>query len=262
MPSYRLLLEYDGTPYVGWQRQAEGVSIQGLVEAAVAQVMGVPAVSVMASGRTDAGVHALAQVASFTLPVQREPSALRRGVNSLLPREICCHSAAVAADGFNARLHACGKRYRYRILDGDVRAPLRQRFVAYERRVLDVRAMSAAARFVEGTHDFTSFRAQGSDVPTSVRTIRQALVERRGDEVVVEVEGSGFLRHMVRILAGTLREVGRGRLAPEAMEGIIAARARDRAGKTALARGLCLLWVDYGGADEGADTGGSAGGYS
>ena len=249
MPSYRLLLEYDGTPWVGWQRQPEGQSVQGHVEAAVARVMGVPSISVMASGRTDAGVHAIGQVASFSSPVQREPSSLRRGINSLLPDEICCHSAGLAPDGFNARLHACGKRYRYRILDGDLRSPLRQRFVTYERGVLDVPAMAAAARFVEGTHDFTSFRAHGSDVPTSVRTIRQVLVERRGDEVVIEVEGDGFLRHMVRILAGTLREVGRGRLAPHVMEDIIAAQARDRAGKTAAARGLCLLWVEYRGAD-------------
>jgi tRNA pseudouridine38-40 synthase len=245
MPSYRLLLEYDGTPFVGWQRQAEGASVQGHVEAAVARVMGVPAVSVMASGRTDAGVHAMGQVASFTLPVQRDTTALRRGINSLLPDEICCREAALAPPGFDARLHARGKRYRYRILDGDLRSPLRQRFVAYERSVLDVVAMAQAARFVEGTHDFTSFRAQGSDVPTSVRTIHQVLVERRGDEVIVEVEGDGFLRHMVRIMVGTLLEVGRGRRAPETLEDVIGARARDRADKTAPARGLCLLWVEY-----------------
>ena len=249
MPTYRLSLEYDGTGFVGWQRQPDGASVQGHVEQAVARVMGVVSVSVMASGRTDAGVHALGQVASFTLPVQRPPASLRRGINSKLPDTICCREAAVVRDGFNARLHACGKRYRYRIMDGDRRAALRRRFLAYERSTLDIAGMAGAARVLEGTHDFSSFRAAGSDVPTSVRTVREILVERDGDEIVVEVEGGGFLRHMVRIMVGTLLDVGRGRLTAAELEAILHARDRARAGKTAVARGLCLLWVDYQGAD-------------
>ncbi len=249
MPSYRLLLEYDGTGFVGWQRQPVGDSIQGQVELAVASVMGLPRVSVMASGRTDAGVHALGQVASFTVPVERDPGALRRGLNSLLPEAICCLDARCVRDGFDARKHACSKRYRYRIMDGDRRAALRQRFLLYERRVLDVDAMAKAGSLLLGTHDFTSFRAVGADVPTSVRTRHTLGVQRHDDALRVEVVGDGFLRHMVRIMVGTLLDVGRGRLEPQELSLIVVARDRGRASRTAAARGLCLVEVDYAGAD-------------
>ncbi len=249
MPSYRLLREYDGTGLVGWQRQLEGISVQGLLEPAVASVMGLPAVSVMASGRTDAGVHALGQVASFTVPVERDCLGMRRGLNAMLPPQVCCLEARRVREGFDARLHARSKRYRYRLLDGDVRSALRQRYVTYERGTLDVEAMAAGAAHWIGTHDFTSFRAAGSDVPSSVRTIHRIELERRGDEVVLEVQGDGFLRHMVRIMVGTLREVGRGRLHPDRMLEVLQARDRAAAGRTAAAQGLCLVDVDYGGAD-------------
>lgn len=249
MPTYRLLLEYDGTGFVGWQRQTSGTSIQGLVEQAVASVMGLPNVAVMASGRTDAGVHALGQVASFTVPVAREGAALQRGLNSLLPAQVSCQCAARVRDGFDARKHAVTKRYRYRILDGDLRAATRQRFLAYERWPLDVDAMAAGAAFMVGTHDFRSFRAAGSSVPTSTRTIHELTVARRGDELWIEVSGDGFLRHMVRIMVGTLLEVGRGRMAPEEVQTIVGARDRERAGRTAAPRGLTLVEVDYGGVD-------------
>ncbi len=250
MPSYRLLLEYDGTGFVGWQRQSIGVSIQGLVEQAVASVMGLPKVSVMASGRTDAGVHALGQVASFTVPVEREPGSLRRGLNAQLPLQVCCQEASWVRDGFDARKHACAKRYRYRIMDGDRRSAIRQRYLAYERSTLDVAAMTEAGAFLVGTHDFTSFRAAGSSVPTSTRTLHELSVERREDELWIEVKGSGFLRHMVRILVGTLLEVGRGRMLPQEVQGILCARDRTRAPKTAPAKGLCLVEVEYQGADQ------------
>jgi tRNA pseudouridine38-40 synthase len=249
MPSYRLLLEYDGTRFVGWQRQPSGASVQGELERAVAFVMGLPSVAVMGSGRTDAGVHALGQVASFTVPVERDPAKLLRGINSLLPEDICCLDARRVMEGFCARKHARGKRYRYRILDGDRRSATRARFVTYEKRALDEGAMVRAADHLLGLHDFSSFRAVGSDVPTSTRELRELRVRRVGDELRLEVEGSGFLRHMVRIMAGTLLEVGRGRLEPDALRDILEARDRGRAGKTAAARGLCLMAVDYQGAD-------------
>ncbi len=249
MPSYRLLLEYDGTGYVGWQRQPRGTSVQGLVEQALASICDMPRVAVMASGRTDAGVHALGQVASFTVPVERTADNLRRGLNSKLPEQVACLDARRVQPGFDARKFAVGKRYRYRILDGDRRSPTRQRYVAYERRPLEVEAMAAAARHLVGTHDFSCFRAVGSDVPTSVRTLREVAVTRVGDELWVEVRGDGFLRHMVRIMVGTLLEVGRGRLAPDALPAIVASRDRERAAKTAPARGLVLVEVDYAGAD-------------
>jgi len=250
MHSYRLLLEYDGTDFIGWQRQSLGTSIQGLVEQAVASVMGLPTVSVMASGRTDAGVHALGQVASFTVPVLREPLQLRRGVNSLLPESICCLDAARVRTGFDARKYAVSKRYRYRILDGGVRSATRARYLIFDRRVLDLHAMAEGGTGLLGTHDFTSFRAAGSSTPTSVRTLHSVDVTRQGDEVWIEVEGSGFLRHMVRIMVGTMLDVGRGLMEPAELTTVVASQDRQRAGKTAPARGLFLVEVDYGGADE------------
>ncbi len=249
MLSYRLLLEYDGTGFVGWQRQPNGPSVQLAVEEAVARVMGLPRVDVMASGRTDAGVHARGQVASFSAPVLRAPHQLRRGLNALLPESISCIDAARVRDGFHARYHARSKSYRYRILDGDRRSALRCRFVHCERAVLDVSAMSEAAAMLLGHHDFSSFRAAGSDVPTSDRTITRAEVRRVGDEVHVELEGDGFLRHMVRIVAGCLIEVGRAKRPAAWLGRVIDARDRAAAGQTAPARGLVLLRVDYGGAD-------------
>jgi len=245
MPSYRLLLEYDGTDYAGWQWQPGYRSVQGELERALARVMGQERVCAVGSGRTDAGVHAAGQVASFTSPVERAPRNLRLGLNSLLPPDITCLEAGLAPDGFDARMHALGKLYRYRLLDGNRRSALRARFVAHEHGELRVTAMAEAAAHLAGTHDFTSFRATGSDVPGSVRTLHRVDVARVGDEVVFEVEGDGFLRHMVRIIVGTLLEVGRGRRDPGWVAQVLAARDRGEAGRTAHAQGLCLVRVRY-----------------
>jgi len=249
VPTWRLLLEYDGTAYVGWQRQPRGTSIQGLVEDALRSVLGGEPADVRASGRTDAGVHALGQVASFRAATARTPRAVRMGLNSLLPRDIACREARRTADDFDALETPHSKRYLYRILDTGERAPLRERFTWHLRGVLDVPAMQAAARHLVGTWDFESFRAGGCAAATSVRTIRSLQVRRTGDEVHVEVDGDGFLRHMVRIVAGTLVGVGRGRFAPDDVAAIRDARDRARAGRTAPAGGLCLVSVDYAGAD-------------
>ncbi|MFH1466264.1 MAG: tRNA pseudouridine(38-40) synthase TruA [Pseudomonadota bacterium] len=245
MPSYRLLLEYDGTDYAGWQWQPDQATVQGEVEQAVARVMGHGPIRVVGSGRTDSGVHALGQVASFASPAERDPRNLRLGLNSVLPRDICCRDAQRAPDGFDARKHAKRKLYRYRLLDGNRRSALRLRQVACEPITLDVAAMARAAAHLVGTHDFTSFRAAGSDVPTSVRTLHRLEVARVADEIVFEVEGDGFLRAMVRIIVGTLVEVGRGRRDPESLLDVLAALDRSVAGRTALPQGLCLVWVEY-----------------
>lgn len=242
---YRLELEYDGSAYVGWQRQAVGRSIQGAVEQALERILGGYRPKVVGSGRTDSGVHALCQVASFSAPVSRSPRALCRGLNSELPRDIACRRAMEVPPGFDACRHACCKTYRYRYLDGVARSPLRERFVWHLPRVLDAPAMAEAGAQLEGTHDFTSFRAGGSDAATSVRTLRRVRVERVEDEVQLWVVGEGFLRHMVRIMAGTLEGVGSGRLSPSAVAEVVRARDRTRAGKTAPAKGLCLLEVAY-----------------
>ncbi len=249
MPTWRLLLEYDGTAYVGWQRQPRGTSIQGLVEDALRQVLGGEAVDVHASGRTDAGVHALGQVASFRAATVRSDRALCMGLDSLLPRDVACREAWRAADGFDALGTPHTKRYRYRVLDIGERAPLRERFTWHVRGTLDVPAMRAGARHLVGTHDFESFRAGGSAAATSIRTVRSLDVRRVDDEVHVEIDGDGFLRHMVRIVVGTLAAVGRHRFAPDEVAAIRDARDRARAGRTVPAAGLCLLSVDYAGAD-------------
>jgi tRNA pseudouridine38-40 synthase len=202
-------------------------------------------VPVVGAGRTDAGVHALGQVASFAAVAERDDRSLRMGLNSLLPPDVVCMEAGRAPAGFNACVHARGKLYRYRIMDADRRSALRDRFVFQERRRLDCAAMQAACTALVGTHDFSTFRAAGSDAATSVRTLRRVEVLRVDDEIHLEVEGEGFLRHMVRILAGTLLEVGRGYRRPEALPGILAARDRAAAGRTAPAKGLCLVRVAY-----------------
>jgi tRNA pseudouridine38-40 synthase len=247
MPSYRLLLEYDGTCYAGWQWQPDRTTVQGEVEHAVARVMGHAPISVVGSGRTDAGVHALGQVASFASPVERDLRNLRLGLNSMLPPDITCRDARRAPDGFDARMHAKRKLYRYRLLDGNRRSALRERFVAHEHVTLDVEAMARAAACLVGTHDFTSFRAAGSEVPTSVRTLFRVEVARVADEIVFELEGDGFLRAMVRIIVGTLVEVGRGRRSPQSLVTTLAAQDRAAAGRTAHAQGLCLVSVVYAG---------------
>ncbi len=245
MFAYRLLLEYDGTAYVGWQRQPAAASVQGELERAISRIMGLDSINLLGAGRTDAGVHALGQVASFRCAVERLPSQLRMGLGALLPADISCREVTRVHEGFHARMHAVGKHYRYRILDGDRRSALRQRYTCPERAELDVDAMTHAARHLLGTHDFTSFRAAGSSVPGSVRCLTRLDLGRRGDEVHLDVEGGGFLRHMVRIIAGTLLEVGRGRRQPGELVEILAACDRAAAGRTAPALGLCLMRVDY-----------------
>jgi tRNA pseudouridine38-40 synthase len=247
--TWRLLFEYDGTAYEGWQWQPTGVTIQRLIEEALEKVLGGEKVHVEGSGRTDAGVHALGQVASFTCGTERAPHAIRLGLNSLLPRDISCRDARVVQEGFHACHGAVLKRYRYRILDTGERSPLRERFTWHIRGQLDVAAMHEAARELVGTHDFVSFQAGRSDVKTTIRTIHALDVRRLGDEVCFDVTGSGFLRHMVRILVGTLVDVGRGRTDAQHVRGVLEGRDRVIAGRTAPACGLCLMEVRYRGDD-------------
>ena len=243
--AYRLLIEYDGTAYVGWQRQAVGVSIQGQLARALRQVLGGESVNVLASGRTDSGVHALGQVVGFRSTTLRSDLALQRGLNSVLPRDIACRGAQRVGLEFDACRDARYKVYRYRILDMGERSPLRERWVWHKRGPLDIAAMKRAAACLVGRHDFTSFRAAGSDAATSVRTVRAIGITRQADELRLLVGGEGFLRHMVRIMVGTLVQVGLGRMRAEDMMRVLSARDRAAAGMTAPAHGLCLMGVAY-----------------
>lgn len=246
MANFRLVIEYDGTEFEGWQLQPGGArTVQGAIEAALARVVGA-AVGVHGAGRTDAGVHALGQVANVHLDTALDPATLRDALNAGLPRDVAVREVALAPEAFHARRDARAKHYAYRLWTGAVRSPLRDRMSLWVRRPLDLAAMRAAAAGLVGTHDFTSFRAAGSSVATSVRTLHAVTIDgAAGGEVVLRFEGSGFLRHMVRNLVGTLLEVGRARRAPQEMAALLAVGDRTRAGPTAPARGLVLERVDY-----------------
>ena len=246
MASFRITLAYDGGPFVGWQRQAEGTSIQGLIEEALGELDG-REVTVAGAGRTDAGVHALAQVASFTLIRDTLPDVVVRSLNGKLPPEIRVQAAEEVPASFHARFDATSKRYRYRLWNADVLNPFERAYVWHVPGALDVAAMAEAARCVEGRHDFAAFQTVGGAGGPTVRVVTLSNVARRDDGLVTyEVEGDGFLRHMVRAIVGTLVDVGRGRHSPEWMRDLIASRDRSQAGRTAPAHGLFLVCVGYG----------------
>jgi tRNA pseudouridine38-40 synthase len=247
MRTYRLTLEYDGTEFEGWQRQPAGHrTVQGVLEEALARVTGAP-VAVTGAGRTDAGVHAEGQAASARFATRLDPVELRRALNAVLPDDLAVVDLGLAPDDFDARRDARGKLYRYSIWNGATRSPLRRARSHAHAAPLDVPAMARAARELLGTHDFASFQAAGSSVKTSERTLHRVEVRgRAGGRIEVEVEGDGFLRHMVRTLVGTLLEVGSGRRAAESLPGLLAARSRSAAGPTAPAQGLTLVRVDFG----------------
>ncbi len=245
--NWRLVLEYDGTEFSGWQRQSGAArTVQGVLENAFARVSE-GAVVVIGAGRTDAGVHAEGQVASVRAATRLDPMALHRALNALLPRDVSVLSLAPAPDSFHARRWARSKRYVYRLWAHPVRSPLRERFEFWIRDPLDLAAIREASVLLVGQHDFASFCAAGSAARTTVRTVTRA--EWSGTTpgaLRFAVEGPGFLRHMVRNLVGSLLEVGRGRRAPGWIGELLAARDRTLAGPTAPARGLTLVRVEDG----------------
>lgn len=246
MPNYRIGIEYDGAAFHGWQAQAGGQStVQGALVEAVERVTG-ERVAVSGSGRTDAGVHAEAQVASFRLQTEWDPLRLQRALNGVLPPAVAVGPVEQVSDSFDALRSAVGKRYRYRVWNGPQRSPLRAARQVHVPKRLDIASMQAAAASLVGEHDFASFQASGSDVATSVRRLTR--LDVRGDpggEIEIVAEGTGFLRHMVRNLAGTLIEVGHGKRSPGSMAALLAAECRDQAGPTAPAHGLTLEQVYY-----------------
>jgi tRNA pseudouridine38-40 synthase len=248
--NFKLVVEFDGSGFEGWQVQPSGHrTVQGEIEAAIARVCG-ERVRIMGSGRTDAGVHAEGQVASVKLETALRPDRLQRALNGVLPRDVAICGLEVVPDGFDARRDCVGKLYRYRVWNGDRRSPLREpRWLCLER-PLDLHALRKASSHVVGSHDFASFQAAGSSVQTSLRTLRTLDVfGEPGGPIVLDFEGSGFLRHMVRILVGTLLQVASGRRAPDDLAAILAARDRSRAGPTAPAHALTLVRVQYPGDD-------------
>jgi tRNA pseudouridine38-40 synthase len=240
----RLLIEYDGTAYGGWQVQDNAPTVQGTIEAAI-RAMSSEAVRLRAAGRTDAGVHARGQVANFYTEGSIPDAGWRKGLNSHLPPDVAIRDAVTAPLDFDARRHAHGKLYRYTIWNHETRAPLQARFAWHVRRPLDAGAMQAAAAALVGRHDFSAFRAADCERVSTVRDLSRLAVARAGDEVTVEVTATAFLKNMVRIIVGTLVAAGHGALGPEELAAIRDAGDRTRAGVTAPPQGLCLEEVYY-----------------
>lgn len=245
MPSAALIIEFDGTDFVGWQIQDNGRSVQEQIQTALTTLFK-ENIKVTGSSRTDAGVHARGLVCSakvpFIIPEQRLPLAC----NALLPEDVSVVDAFFVKDDFNARFDTLGKRYVYRILNGSVRHPLRSRFTHFVTGRLDTDAMRKAAPFFEGEHDFAAFCAAGGSQNTTVRRLRKVEVRQTPDGIIeIEVEGEAFLYNMVRIIAGTLLYVGQGKIAAEDIPAVISSCDRERAGKTLPPEGLTLEEVFY-----------------
>ena len=257
----KLVLAYDGTRFVGWQRQAEGVSVQGLLEEALGRIEGAQ-VRVAGSGRTDAGVHALGQVASARLAHPISPADLLRALNAMLPPDVRVLSVDEAPADFHARYSAREKTYRYLLASGPS-GPFDARFTWVVPFALDPAPMAAAARLLEGEHDFAAFQSTGTPVAHARRRVSRSVVEECTFESLLgralrppatlpgarlfayEVTASGFLRHMVRAIAGTLAEIGAGRREPAWLGEVLRSGARGQAGPTAPACGLFLVGVGY-----------------
>ncbi|MDD2850918.1 MAG: tRNA pseudouridine(38-40) synthase TruA [Desulfuromonadaceae bacterium] len=244
MPTVLVTISYDGTNYSGWQVQPNGLTVQQVVEDALEQLLQ-ERVQVRSSGRTDAGVHARAMAAAFTtarvLPLQ----AFVEGANRFLPADVAIQSARFVPEGFKPITMAHAKWYRYTIINSPVRAPLDRLYSWLVREPLDFAAMEAAADHFVGTHDFAAFRAANCVAKTTVRRIDSVQVIRHASTLVIDVIGGGFLKNMVRVMVGTLVDIGKGRFMPSDIDRMLREGDRRLAGSTAPACGLCLMQVTY-----------------
>ncbi len=245
MRNIKIIIEYDGKDFNGWQKQPKKLNIQGSIESAIKQITGED-IELSASGRTDAGVHAFGQVANFKtnskLPIEKFPIA----INSKLKKSIRILKAEEVDENFHSRLSCRRKTYRYVINNSSVGSAIYRNLETHIPQKLDIKKMQKAAGFFEGEHDFKAFKASGTSSKSSIRTIFKAEVLDMGENrIYIELTGNGFLYNMVRIIAGTLVEVGLGKIDPEEIPNIISEGKRERAGKTLSPNGLFLINVEY-----------------
>ena len=245
MRNIRLLIEYNGTNYQGWQVQPKGPTIQGMVEEKLALITG-EAVHLIGSGRTDSGVHAFGQVANFKTKSQLNIHSIQKALNSLLPPDIMIQRAEEVEEGFDARKQSKSKVYEYRILNRELRSAFDHEYAWHIPQKLDLEEMRKATRILIGEHDFLSFRSVGSPTRTAIRRVIRAEWKKGQDGFIrFEVEANGFLKQMVRAMVGTLVEVGKGKIDSEEFRKILDSRNRKEAGPTAPAHGLFLKEVKY-----------------
>jgi tRNA pseudouridine38-40 synthase len=245
MRNIKLVIEYKGTHYLGWQVQPKGPTVQGVIEEKLALITG-EAVYLIGSGRTDSGVHAFGQVANFKTKNQLNVHSIQRALNSLLPPDIVIQRAEEVEEGFHARKQSKSKVYEYRILNRELRSAFHHEYAWHILQKLDLEEMRKATRVLIGEHDFSSFRSVGSPTRTAIRRVIRAEWKRGRDGFIrFEVEANGFLKQMVRALVGTLVEVGKGKIDSEEFEKILASKDRKMAGPTAPAHGLFLREVKY-----------------
>jgi tRNA pseudouridine38-40 synthase len=244
MPIVKLTLEYDGTAYAGWQRQPDQPTVQAAVEAAIAGVTQINT-PVIGAGRTDAGVHAMGQVASFHINRDMTPREWTRALNAHLPKSIVVRSVALMPNTFHARHSAKGKLYEYRILNRPDRPAVERAYCWHIHQPLDDAAMNQAGLVLIGSHDFSSFQTQPTDNDDPICHLQQFTVFREGDRLRIEAYADRFLKQMIRSIVGTLAEVGLHKRQPDRLKHILDARDRSAAGKTAPPQGLFLVRVDY-----------------
>ena len=240
----KLTLEYDGSNYSGWQLQPSHDSIQGRIEAALERIFSAP-VRVYGSGRTDAGVHARGQVATIPIPRQFDPAELQRALNAMLPDDIVVLDVVPAPDNFDPRRAARSRVYEYRVLNRKIASAFEYRYSWLVRDPLDLDAMNETARIFVGEHDFAAFRSLGTNVTTTIRRVMSSKWTREDDILRYRIEGSSFLRHMVRAMVAAMVDVGRGKLAPEKLATILDSRDRHAAPANAPPGGLYLVEVRY-----------------
>lgn len=245
MRNIKLIIEYDGKGFNGWQKQPNKLNIQGEIEKAISEITGGEEIELIASGRTDAGVHSLGQTANFKTESNIPLEKIAIAINSKLKKSIVIKSAEEVDERFHSRYSVKSKKYRYTINNSEMGSALYRELEYHFPIKLNVDDMKKAAKFFEGEHDFKAFKASGTSSKSSVRIIYKAEIIKDKDRIFIELTGNGFLYNMVRIISGTLLDVGIGKIKPEEIPEIIESKQRGRAGRTLPAHGLCLMEVNY-----------------